>query len=480
MHVSVTTEAPPSTGADTIAVGVFEDEGVAHDHGGALQALVDSGEARRGLGKLAVTHADGKRYVLAGLGRRDAFDAERARVAAAAVTGRAREIGARTLCWEVPHHVPDEVAGALVEGTLMAAYAYRAYKSKGDGDRDLEALVLSAHHDVDEPASRAATVTGFVNAARDLQNAPANELTPSVLADHAAALGGVIVETLDLAGLRDAGMNAFAAVAQGSYQEPRLITLRYDPPDVAGPLLGFVGKAVTFDSGGISIKPAAKMHEMKFDMCGGAAVIEAVGAIAALGLPVRVAGVVGATENLPSGRSMKPGDIVRARNGTTIEINNTDAEGRLVLADCLTHALDLGAERLVDLATLTGGIVTALGDTYAGMFANDDGWAEEIAAAGELTGERVWRMPLGPDYARMIEGRYADIVNSTEARKATAITAAEFLHRFAGDEVPWAHLDVAGAAYDGGKPYASKGGAGWGVRLLVELARANAGSPDLH
>jgi leucyl aminopeptidase len=269
-------------------------------------------------------------------------------------------------------------------------------------------------------------------------------------------------------------------VAQGSYQDPRLITLRYDPPDVAGPLLGFVGKAVTFDSGGISIKPAGKMHEMKFDMCGGAAVIEAVGAIAALGLPVRVAGVVGATENLPSGRSMKPGDIVRARNGTTIEINNTDAEGRLVLADCLTHALDLGAERLVDLATLTGGIVTALGDAYSGMYANDDGWAEQVRAAGELTGERVWRMPLDPEYARMIEGRYADIVNSTEVRKATANTAAEFLHRFAGDEVPWAHLDIAGAAYDGGKPYAPKGGAGWGVRLLVELARANAGSPDLH
>jgi leucyl aminopeptidase len=480
MNVSATTEAPPSTGADTIAVGVFEDEAVAHDHGGVLQALVDSGEAKRGLRKLAVTHAEGTRYVLVGLGSRGDFDAERARLAAAAVTGRARELGARTLCWEVPHHVSDAHAGALVEGTLMAAYSFRAYKSTGDQDRDLEALVLSAHHDVGEPVARAATVGEFVNVARDLQNTPANELTPSALAEHAASLGGVTVETLDLAGLRDAGMNAFAAVAQGSYEEPRLITVRYEPADVAGPLLGFVGKAVTFDSGGISIKPAAKMHEMKFDMSGGAAVIEAVGAIAALGLPVRVAGVVGATENLPSGRSMKPGDIVRARNGTTIEINNTDAEGRLVLADCLTYALELGAERLVDLATLTGGIVTALGDAYSGLFANDDGWAAAVSAAGELTGERVWRMPLDPEYARMIEGRYADIVNSTEARKATAVTAAEFLHRFAGDEVPWAHLDIAGAAYDSGKAYAPKGGAGWGVRLLVELARANAGAPDLH
>src|SRR3954462_14626717 len=479
MRVRATTEAPPSTDADTIAVGVFEDEGVAHDYPGVLQALVDSGEARRGLRKLAVTHAEGKRYVLAGLGARGDFDPERARVAAAAVAGRAKELGARTLCWEVPHHVGDEHAAALVEGTLLAAYAYREYKSGGDDDGALEALVLSAHHDVSGPAAFAAEVTAAVNRARDLQNAPANAMTPTILAERAAALPGVTVDTLDLAGLEAAGMGAFAAVARGSYEGPRLITIRYEPPEVAGPLLGFVGKAVTFDSGGISIKPAAKMHEMKFDMSGGATVLEAVGAIARLGLPVRVLGVIGATENMPSGRSMKPGDIVTARNGTPIEINNPDAEGRLVLADCLTHAIDLGAERLVDLATLTGGIVVALGDAYSGLFSNDDEWAAQVTAAGALAGERVWRMPLDPEYARMIEGRYAEIVNSTEARKATALTAAEFLHRFAGD-VPWAHLDIAGSAYDGGRPYAPTGGAGWGVRLLVELARANPEPPDMH
>jgi leucyl aminopeptidase len=473
MHVSATTDSPPQTGADTIAVGVFEDEGVAHDHDGVLQALIDSGEAKRKLRKLAVTHADGRRYVLVGLGPRNEFDPERARVAAAAVTGRAHELGARTLCWEVPHHVSDAHAGALVEGTVLAAYTSRAYTSTPDDAGELQAFMLSAHPDLSTPAAHAAAAAAATNAARDLQNAPANVMTPAVLAERAAELEGVSVETLDRTGLEAAGMGAFAAVARGSDEEPRLITVRYEPADVAGPLLGFVGKAVTFDSGGISIKPAGKMHEMKFDMCGGAAVLEAVGAIARLQLPVRVAGVIGATENLPSGHAMKPGDIVRARNGTTIEINNTDAEGRLVLADCLTHAIDLGAERLVDLATLTGGIVVALGDAYSGMFSNDDDWATRVAAAGALTGERVWRMPLDPEYARMIEGRYADIVNSTEARKATAITAAEFLHRFAGD-VPWAHLDIAGAAYDGGRPYAPTGGAGWGVRLLIELARANA------
>jgi leucyl aminopeptidase len=478
MHVSATTEAPPSTHADTVAVGIFEDEGVPHDHGGVLQALVDSGEAKRAFRKLSVTHAEGKRYVLVGLGGRSDFDPERARVAAATVAGRAQELGTKTLCWEVPHHVTDAHAGALVEGTVIASYAFREFKAS-DENGGLEALVLSAHHDVGAPAAHAATVAEAVNAARDLQNRPANVLTPTALAERAQALQGVSVEVLDRDGLEAAGMGAFAAVARGSDEEPRLITLRYDPPDVAGPLLGFVGKAVTFDSGGISIKPAAKMHEMKFDMSGGAAVVESIGAIAALGLPVRVAGVVGATENLPSGRSVKPGDIVRARSGVTIEVNNTDAEGRMVLADCLAHAIDIGAERLVDLATLTGAIVTALGHTYAGLFANDEDWAAEVAAAGERTGELVWRMPLHAEYAKAIEGRYADIVNSPAERGAGSATAAEFLKRFVGD-VPWAHLDIAGTAYDLGRPYAPKGGAGWGVRLLVELARGEPAAPDLH
>ena len=182
---------------------------------------------------------------------------------------------------------------------------------------------------------------------------------------------------------------------------------------------------------------------------------------------------------MPSGRAVKPGDIVRAKSGVTIEVNNTDAEGRLVLADCLAHAIDLGAERLVDLATLTGAIVVALGRTYAGLMANDDAWANEILAAGARTGEEAWRLPLHADYAKMIEGRYADIVNSTAERGAGSITAAEFLHRFVGD-IPWAHLDIAGTAYDNKKPYSPNGGAGWGVRLLVELAKGEPAAPDLH
>jgi leucyl aminopeptidase len=232
-----------------------------------------------------------------------------------------------------------------------------------------------------------------------------------------------------------------------------------------------VGKAVTFDTGGISLKPSSKMHEMKFDMSGGAAVIEAMGAIARLGLPVEVVGVVGATENMPSGHAMRPGDIVTASDGTTIEINNTDAEGRLVLADCLVHARDLGAERLVDIATLTGAIVTALGSTYAGLMATDDEWAHTVEAAGTASGEALWRLPLHPEYAELVKGRYADIANAVEARKAGSITAAEFLKRFAGD-VPWAHVDMAGTGWDGGRAYAATGGSGFGVRLLVQVARS--------
>jgi leucyl aminopeptidase len=270
-----------------------------------------------------------------------------------------------------------------------------------------------------------------------------------------------------------AGMGAFAAVAQGSDEEPALITLRYEHPEASGPVLGFVGKAVTFDSGGISIKPGAKMSEMKFDMSGGAAVLAATEAIARERLPIRLIAVIGATENLPSGHAFRPGDILRAKTGTTIEVINTDAEGRLVLADCLAHAVEQGAERLVDVATLTGAIVSALGSTYAGLMGDDDEWCAAVEAAGRASGEIVWRLPLHPEYNELIKSRYADIVNAVEARKAGSITAAEFLHRFTGG-VPWAHLDIAGTAWDNGKPYAPKGGAGFGTRLLIELARAHA------
>jgi leucyl aminopeptidase len=280
------------------------------------------------------------------------------------------------------------------------------------------------------------------------------------------------VEVEGRAGIVARKMGAFAAVAQGSEQEPALITLRYEPPGATGPLLGFVGKAVTFDSGGISLKPGAKMAEMKFDMSGGAAVISALAAIARIGLPVRIVAVVGATENLPSGGAVKPGDIVTASNGKTIEVNNTDAEGRLVLADCLCHAISLGAEQVVDLATLTGAVIIALGSTYAGLLCNDETLANAVEQAGGRSGEIVWRLPLHEEYEELIKGKYGDLDNAPEGRKAGTIVGATFLSNFVG-ETPWAHLDIAGAAWDLGRAYVGKGASGYGVRLLVDLARAH-------
>jgi len=480
VQVRATTAGPLETGADTIVVGVFEGEGVAHDlPDGSLGALLDAGEARREFKRLAVIHFEGRRFILIGLGDRAAFDAEGARAAAGVAHGRSRELGTKTLCWEVPHHVGDAVVGGLVEGTLLHAYRFDRYKPDSDERREVEELVVSAHHEISGPVESAAIITAAQNRARDLGNTPANDLPPAALADYAAELAervGIRATVLNEEAITEMGMGAFAAVARGSDQSARLIALEYDGPDApsAAPRIALVGKAVTFDSGGLSIKPAGSMHEMKFDMCGGAAVIEALGALAELQAPVRALGVVGATENLPSGRAVKPGDIVRALDGTTIEVNNTDAEGRLVLADCISYAVREGAERLVDVATLTGGIVVALGSVYAGLMSNDDDWAELVEACGLTSGDLVWRLPLHEQYAEMIKGRYAKLVNSTERRAATSITAAEFLHNFAGD-VPWAHVDIAGTAYDVRRPYLSrKGATGFGVRLLVEVARAAA------
>jgi leucyl aminopeptidase len=267
------------------------------------------------------------------------------------------------------------------------------------------------------------------------------------------------------------GMGAFAAVAQGTDQEPALITMKYEPPSVTAgaPVLGLVGKGVTFDSGGISIKPAGSMMDMKYDMTGGAAVIEAIGAIAALELPVRVVGVVGAVENLLGPRAMKPGDVFTTAAGLTVQVDNTDAEGRLVLADCLHHAIGQGAERLIDVATLTGAIMSALGKVYSGFWADDEAWAADVSAAAAEAGELIWRMPLHERYAELAKGSTADVANMSPPRTGASSTAAEFLHNFTGG-VPWAHLDICGTAWDGGRPYAPKGGTGVMVRTLVALA----------
>jgi leucyl aminopeptidase len=284
----------------------------------------------------------------------------------------------------------------------------------------------------------------------------------------------VEVEVLGRDEIAELGAGGLAAVGKGSAEEPRLISLRYSGGPANGEKLGLVGKAVTFDTGGISIKPSARMEEMKMDMSGGAAVLETIAAIAELALPVNVVACVPSAENMPSGNATRPGDIITQLNGKTVEVTNTDAEGRLILADALTCCVrELGANRLVDIATLTGAVIIALGSTYAGLMADDDELAEQVAAAGRRTGELVWRLPLHPEFRELVRGKDSDLVNSSAKRKASTIYAAEFLKEFT-EGVPWAHLDIAGTAWDVGRPYVGNGPTGYGVRLFVELIKSGA------
>jgi leucyl aminopeptidase len=486
MRVSFRQGSPTDTAADTLCVGLFEDEGppkqIDEAVGGRLARLVESGEAKTGFRKTAVLHPDGAigaaRVVTVGLGKRDEFDAERARIAAAVALRRAGDAASRKLAWALPEGADQAaIAAALVEGTLLGAYRFDRYKSNADQRRDEgpEELEIASDADVGAAVDEAAVVVECQNTMRDLQNLPANALTPSALADHALARAGEVdglkAEALGRDRIEALGMGGMLSVAQGSHEEPRLIVMRYDGGQKGGALLGIVGKAVTFDTGGISIKPSGKMQEMKMDMSGGAAAIEGTVAIARLGLPVNVLTIVPSTENMPSGHAVKPGDIITISNGKTVEVNNTDAEGRLILADALAYAAGQGAQRIVDLATLTGAIITALGSTYAGLFSNDDDLCRDLDGAGARTGELVWRLPLHPDYKELTRGKVADLVNVSEQRKASSAYAASFLEEFV-DGRPWAHLDIAGVAWDqDNRDYVGKGASGWGVRLLVDLAR---------
>jgi leucyl aminopeptidase len=470
--VSVRPGPPEETAADTRVLGLFDGEHLPEPE---LQQLVELGEAKPGLRKVALAHEQApgggrRRVLIAGLGPRDEFDGEAARVAAAAVAGRAKELGSVSLSWALPD---DGAEVGLVEGTLLRLYSFDRFKSQRDDDPDgLETLEIAGPGVSEDAARRGRIAADAVNRARELQNLPSNVADPIFLAGRAQEIAdahaAVELELLDRDQISSRGMGAFAAVAQGTHAEPRLIVLRYGG-GTHGPHLGFVGKAVTFDTGGISLKPGAKMAEMKFDMSGGAAVLESIDAIAKLKLPVTITAVVPATENMPSGHAIKPGDIVTALNGKTIEINNTDAEGRLILADALSYAVEQGAERIVDLATLTGAIIVALGSTHAGLFSNDDAWFDEVDAACSATGELGWRLPLHRETAKLIEGTYADLDNAPAGRKASSITAAHFLSNFVGD-VPWVHMDIAGTAWELGRPYVGKGASGFGVRTLIELA----------
>ena len=491
MQVEVQAVEPEQVDADVVAVpfaGGNGLEGVAGRVDSALDGLLGrlagDGELHDEVGRAGLVHVDGKlnasRVAAAGVGPRDQVDADALRTSAAAVARLAGEFAER-IAWAIDTSLPlstADKARAIIEGTVLGSYEPARWK-KDEPPTKLSTLVLCGEADgLTEAAERAAVVAAWTNRARDLVNSPPNETTPERLAERAGEIASsvehVTMEALGPDEIRAQGMGALAAVAQGSDNPPRLVVLRYDPPSSARDdlVLGLVGKAITFDTGGISLKPSLHMEDMKGDMAGGAAVIEATGAIAELGLPLRVLTVAAATENMPSGHAYRPGDIITAANGKTIEVTNTDAEGRLVLADALWYARGQGATHILDLATLTGAMEVALGDLYAGVFGNDDGWRDQVVAAGEASGDHAWPFPMHPRYRRYVDSVFADMKNSSDLRQAGAVLAAAFLEEFAG-EGPWAHADIAGPAFlerSRGDYMTVRGGTGYGVRLIVELA----------
>ena len=481
MGVAIEIGPPEETGADALAVPVAQpvEDGLE----GPLAALAASGELRGERGEAVLVHGDGTRIVGVGVGKREDVDLDTLRTAGAAAANELARVGG-TLAWKLderlPVPVPDQAA-ALVEGTIIGGYSPGRWKTQPDGKpKEIERIVLghSLTEELRAAAERAALLAERTNRARDLANMPPNELYPVTLAEQAAALADehdhLTATALDPRQMEELGMGALLAVGAGSHHESRLIVLRYEPTEAtrSDVVLGIVGKAITFDAGGISLKPAGGMDAMKGDMAGGAGALHGIGAIAALRLPVRALAVIAAAENLPSGHAFRPGDILTAANGKTIEIINTDAEGRLVLADALWYARREGATHVIDLATLTGAMVLALGDLYAGFFANDDEWRDRIVAAGARSGDLAWPFPLHRRYRRYVDSAYADMKNGSTLREGGPALAAEFLREFAG-EGPWAHVDMAGPGFldrSRGDYLRVPGGTGYGVRLVAELA----------
>jgi leucyl aminopeptidase len=423
------------------------------------------------------------RVGLIGCGRVDDASMERLRrvASAAALAARLRRLSRVAFLNRGLENAVDS-AQAIAEGLVLASYSGDRYKSGERSGPPADQTVVVDRRAADAASLERAVERGRIlgescNIARDLCNEPSNVLTPSVFADRAADIGrgvGLAVQVLDEDELARLHMGLLLGVGRGSAEPPRMIVLRHDPPGApTTPVLGLVGKGVTFDTGGISIKPADGMEKMKDDMAGGAAVICALRAIALLKAPIRVIGIVPTAENMPGSRAIKPGDVLTGGGGKTVEVINTDAEGRLILGDGLWYAQELGATHLVDVATLTGACVVALGRAASGLFGQPDAWIEVIRKVSHRAGDRCWPMPLYEEYADQLRSEIADMMN-TGGRPAGACTAAMFLKEFAGG-LPWAHLDVAGTAWiDDAKPWLAKGPTGVAVRTLTELAFTSA------
>jgi len=506
MELAVFSTDPRGQAHDLLAIPVLQDDPAASvaraleaaPYAGAALAAVKSGDFLGKAKDLAIVYPSGdgapRRLALVGLGKREKIDLEGVRRAVGTVVRRARAIRSSDVSFlatpEIAHAgTAYGLARAALDAALLAAYEYETYKTKEKDDADrppAEVRRFRLHapgldpRAVAEAARVAAALVPAMRTARDLGNLPPNDCPPRVFADRARAVAAEVGLACDILGperMESLGMGAFLGVACGSDEPPRLIVLDHRPPGttVSTPPLAVIGKGITFDTGGISIKPADKMEEMKFDKCGGCATVGILEAAARLGLPQRIVGFIAASENMPSGKAQRPGDIRRAMNGTTIEIINTDAEGRLVLADTLAYAVrDYKPAAIVDMATLTGACVVALGKCAAGLFANDEALSREVVSLADATGERVWPLPTWADYEELIKSPVADIKNSG-GREGGAISAALFLKRFV-DTTPWVHLDIAGVAWTTEeRPYHAKGATGFGVRLVTEWLRGRAG-----
>ena len=456
--------------------------------GGAISQLIEDGEIKGKQGELTLLHTMGKiapaRVLVAGLGKQDDFDAEVARRVSSEAL---RYLRRRGICQAVTiaHGAgagglsSEEAGRAIAEGSLLGLYRFDRYHTNGD-DTDAEFGELTIAERDEERAgairdgvSQGQAIAEATQIARDMVNEPANAMTPTAMAEVARRVAyenDLGFEALDNADMKEMGMGAFIGVAQGSDEPAKLIILTYDgDPDNPANNLGLIGKGITFDTGGISIKPAGGMEAMKGDMAGGASVIGAMQIIAQLKPRINVTGMVAATENMPGGSAQRPGDVVRAMNGKTIEVINTDAEGRLVLADSLCLARERGITRLVDIATLTGAMVTTLGKACTGVMGNDDALIGDVIEAGKQTGEKFWQLPMFDEYKELIRSDVADMKNSG-GRQAGSITAALLLKEFVGSAA-WAHLDIAGTSTsERASGYLVKGATGAPARTLAQLA----------
>jgi len=449
---------------------------------GAAADVVSGGEVSAKMFETTLVHRPAKlkarRLLLLGGGKGKDFISSDLRKLAGVAARFLKPRGIRSFAFVAPEGnlSGEEAVKAIVEGALVGDFDPDTYKSDRK-DQAVESVTVVARGDqarLQKALDEARVVGESQNLTRDLANEPSNRMTPTMLAERARRMAqevGLKCEVYGADKIKELKMGAFWGVAQGSDEPPALIVLRYEPADApATPVLGLVGKGITFDTGGISIKPADGMEKMKYDMAGGAAMIGAMRAIAQIKPKVKVIAVICATENMPSGKAQKPGDVQIAMSGKSIEIINTDAEGRLVLADGLCYAKQLGCTHLVDAATLTGAVVVALGYVNAGIFANDDKMYERFQRALEKSGEKFWRLPLDEEYKESIRSYIADIINSG-GRWGGAITAAMFLKEFA-EETPWIHLDIAGTAWmEEQKPWIAKGPSGIAVRSLVEFAK---------